>query len=368
MTARPLHLRRVTGAHARVARRLALRPWMTLTVQQRSGRLLLGACQRNAADDTLHWFDCALGPLGLSNAQAMLDTLSSCPTFIACYQADNWTWPLYNAGLASELAGVLGDLRPIGRPEPPLNQWAYCAMTLELADGRLDGVLALPADALAHWLEQRQWNIPAHQPRTDLPLAFALRLGRLSLPRRILGSLRPGDVLCPPQTDFDTSGAGWLGLANRRVQVQVQVRDQAKALQLEVVEIEERLVTDHDEFHEPHANAWNEDPDAEALPDVAYDEQHDTPYRGESHAASDPSGATSGVFSELTIPLTLRCGQLHLSLAELATLAPGMILEVPGVTPGLAGLFYGERRLAQGELVEVEGRLGLQITQVDDRG
>nr|MBC8800314.1 FliM/FliN family flagellar motor switch protein [Pseudomonas congelans]QVX13065.1 hypothetical protein DBV21_07665 [Pseudomonas congelans] len=80
------------------------------------------------------------------------------------------------------------------------------------------------------------------------------------------------------------------------------------------------------------------------------------------------SETPTGAFNDLALPLTLRCGQINLTLGELATLVPGTVLEVPGIKPGLAGLYYGERRLAQGELVDVEGRLGLQILQVDERG
>jgi type III secretion protein Q len=65
----------------------------------------------------------------------------------------------------------------------------------------------------------------------------------------------------------------------------------------------------------------------------------------------------------LPLELTLRCGRLTLSLDALRRLGSGTILEVGGTTPGYATLCYGEQVVAEGELVDVDGRLGLQITR-----
>jgi len=68
--------------------------------------------------------------------------------------------------------------------------------------------------------------------------------------------------------------------------------------------------------------------------------------------------------SQLPVALTLRCGSLNLTLDELRRLDSGSVLEVHGVTPGHASLCHGEQVVAEGELVDVEGRLGLQITRM----
>ena len=69
-------------------------------------------------------------------------------------------------------------------------------------------------------------------------------------------------------------------------------------------------------------------------------------------------------FDELSMALTVRCGVLTLTLGELRNLAPGTVLGITGYAPGVAGLYYGDRPIGQGQLVEVEGRLGLQLTRV----
>ncbi|GGM31089.1 FliM/FliN family flagellar motor switch protein [Pseudomonas asuensis] len=65
----------------------------------------------------------------------------------------------------------------------------------------------------------------------------------------------------------------------------------------------------------------------------------------------------------LPLELSLRCGRLTLSLDALQRLGSGTVLEVGGIAPGQATLCYGEQVVAEGELVDVDGRLGLQITR-----
>lgn len=400
MNARTLPLRHVSHVQARLSRKLAGEPWMAFNVEGQAGRLTLKASRRAPVAAELRCFDSALGTLGLSDAQPVLNAWSSCPAFAgvaefvstgtgAGVEADpdnGWQWPLYNAGLSAELAAVLGTLIPLPASETAQADWAYCEMTLQLSQGRVDSVLAVSAPALADWLDQPTWNANPPRDHSGLTLAFALRLGSLNLPRQMLDTLRPGDVLCPTEADFDTTGLGVLTLGPRRIQV--RVCEQPERLQLEVLEIEETTVADRNELDEPiaeYTDPWaDEDGYAdEADGENAFAEEADVPE--EDHYYTEPTGRVNGeddyadqapqspaspteAFADLAMPLTLRCGQIRLTLGELASLAPGAILEIPGVTPGLAGLYYGERRLAQGELVDVEGRLGLQITQLDERG
>ena len=69
-------------------------------------------------------------------------------------------------------------------------------------------------------------------------------------------------------------------------------------------------------------------------------------------------------FDELSMTLNVRCGTLNLTLGELRNLVPGSVLGIAGFAPGTAGLYYGDRPIGQGQLVEVDGRLGLQLSRV----
>lgn len=84
---------------------------------------------------------------------------------------------------------------------------------------------------------------------------------------------------------------------------------------------------------------------------------HEQPQADTGFEAPDP-------IDQLSIDLTLRCGSLNLTLGDLRRIAAGTVLEVSGVTPGFATLCHGERVVAEGELVDVDGRLGLQILRM----
>ncbi|WP_425262202.1 FliM/FliN family flagellar motor switch protein [Pseudomonas abietaniphila] len=92
----------------------------------------------------------------------------------------------------------------------------------------------------------------------------------------------------------------------------------------------------------------------------------DAPYLLDDGAddATIHASLTLDPLDQLPMALTLRCGVLSINLGDLRRVAAGTILEVSGVTPGHATLCHGERVVAEGELVDVEGRLGLQITRM----
>ncbi|MDY7564691.1 FliM/FliN family flagellar motor switch protein [Pseudomonas sp. RTC3] len=93
-----------------------------------------------------------------------------------------------------------------------------------------------------------------------------------------------------------------------------------------------------------------------------YDEEQDAA----EHVSELPESDTTAPdpLEQMPLELTLRCGNLTLTLGELRRLASGTVLEVSGITPGHATLCHGERVVAEGELVDVDGRLGLQITRM----
>lgn len=111
-------------------------------------------------------------------------------------------------------------------------------------------------------------------------------------------------------------------------------------------------------------------PGEEAEPATAHarHEEDAQGYRAAGEQGSDDTLAPAAhpplALDELELALTVRCGQVTLSLAQLRRLGPGTVLEVEGIAPGLATLCHADRVIAEGELVEVNGRLGLQITRM----
>ena len=107
-----------------------------------------------------------------------------------------------------------------------------------------------------------------------------------------------------------------------------------------------------DPEHQATENEWQDETAAGGYADDSYE-----PQSTETHPSLDS-------LDQLPLALTLRCGSLELTLGDLRRVAAGTVLPVNGVTPGFATLCHGDRIVAEGELVSVEGRLGLQITRM----
>lgn len=80
--------------------------------------------------------------------------------------------------------------------------------------------------------------------------------------------------------------------------------------------------------------------------------------------AQDATPPQPSALAGLTLALTVRCGEVRLSLEALGRLAAGSVVDVTGMAPGAATLCHEERVVAYGELVDVDGRLGMQITRL----
>ncbi|UZJ59005.1 FliM/FliN family flagellar motor switch protein [Pseudomonas sp. KU26590] len=107
-----------------------------------------------------------------------------------------------------------------------------------------------------------------------------------------------------------------------------------------------------------------EAPDPHATENEWQDETAADGHADESYAPQSTTQTSLDSLDQLPMALTLRCGSLELTLGDLRRIAAGTVLPVNGVTPGFATLCHGERIVAEGELVSVEGRLGLQITRM----
>ena len=114
------------------------------------------------------------------------------------------------------------------------------------------------------------------------------------------------------------------------------------------------------EAPDPHATESEWQDESDGYENTQHADEPYEPQSAETHASLDS-------LDHLPLNLTLRCGSLELTLGDLRRIAAGTVLPVNGVTPGFATLCHGDRVVAEGELVSVEGRLGLQITRMASR-
>lgn len=68
--------------------------------------------------------------------------------------------------------------------------------------------------------------------------------------------------------------------------------------------------------------------------------------------------------SDVDIELVFQAGRSKLSLSELARLAPGYVVSIPGVAPGAVDILVGDRCIGRAEIVDVDGAVGFSITEI----
>lgn len=285
--------------------------------------------------------DCACGRLWLDDAQALLSQLSSCPALVAEPQANDWYWPLYNHCLAPELQSLLS---PVQLVPAPADAGLDCLLELHAANGsRHISQARIAPQVLLRLLDQGPWQPVPRTGNSDWPLRLPLLLGRCPLNTAQIASLRPGDVVLAEQPLFNPEGLGRFQVGHCCLHLRLLP---GASLRFTLIELEDLPM--------------NASLDHFALSD------HETPSTLDAFAEPLPTDDEAPArFDDLPLNLTLRAGHLTLSLGQLRQLTVGSVLDFAGCAPGQALLCQGERPLARGELVDIDGRLGLQITALE---
>lgn len=338
----------MSQAEASARQRIGAGVSLAFSLDGEPGRLDLHLLHNAGQARDYTGFECATGVLQLSDAEALLSLLSSCPALLPAdgnAQEHHWYWQLYNHYLSPELQALFGALQPHPAPLP---QARLCAV-LQVRCNSLQVCARLQAapETLLGLLQRGNWQASGQAADFNLPLLSALTLGRLSLTRAELASLRPGDVLLPEQALFSPEGIGTLQLGAWHLGL-AQMPDHPQCFTLTQME--------NHPMNAPIDHFSAGDADHSLRLDELDEILHDTQAAAQNDMA---------LFDDLPLNLSLRAGQLSLSLGQMRSLAVGSVLTFSGCAPGQAMLYYGERVLGHGELVNVEGRLGLQITRLE---
>lgn len=280
------------------------------------------------------FFESALGVLAFSDPEAMFSLMGECPVTLAEAGNDptSWFWELFQHHLSPQVLALFGYLRLLPTPRK-LN--FGCRFTVTLGPSRVAGYLWMAPQSLLAAYAAGPWEPTCDPLPASFPLVITASLGRLNLPVAQVRGLRAGDVLILEQAFFDVQGQGHLHVGRHRLHGRID--DESGRWCLNLTAIEEARV--NEEF---------------VIPEYAQEEP-DQPM--EDVFGREP-------FDDSSMALTVRCGVLNLTLGELRNLAPGAVLGITGYAPGTAGLYYADRPIGQGQLVEVDGRLGLQLSRV----
>lgn len=216
------------------------------------------------------------------------------------------------AGVAQGTAALVLEIR-IGEGRPPVRAWMH---------GSEEALLtALSCDA---------WR-PVGKSRTPLPddwrLRVPLELGGTSIPLAMLRALAPGDVVSIESPLFEPSGQGRLHLGRLSVNGVLSLGNQ------------------------PSLAITNR---AYSPPEPAMDTEHDVLTEDERTPSLD----------DIPVRLSFELGTIELSLEELQGLAPGMVVPIGEALPPTVRIRCSGRWIGAGELVEVDGRLGVQLTRL----
>lgn len=240
----PLTLREVSADVAEASRLLGAGVSCSYTAQGQRGELTLRLIPDDANRDgspfvgpalagntsSLTWFDSAIGPFALSDAEAVLSLLGELPVTLGG-EHQPWYWQLVNQRMNTELAELLCPLRPLSDitalsvdDQRPATAPMTCRLHLRLGSQVLHAQLCADARVMLQLLGGHHWQPHRQNVAQDWPIRQPLVLGELSLSLDQLASLQPGDVLLPSLCHFDEEGGGRLLLAGRQWAVQTDSR------------------------------------------------------------------------------------------------------------------------------------------------
>ncbi|MFP9529948.1 type III secretion system cytoplasmic ring protein SctQ [Pectobacterium brasiliense] len=349
---RPLTLPTLRAQHARIRSTLATGLVLPFIRDGLAGRLhlqLANECELAEASFTAQassWRS-DIGDISLTDPFPVLSLLSDCPLLPLSEDDDAaqaWYWTLYNQSLNPVLRALVGEIYPLDRSqkEQDSREQNHNAIWLSVSwNGMSVRSRMQAADAVwlalfsrADWYRQRR-ALPA-----GMAIAIPLTLADAVLPLSALCRLRTGDLILPNRPWFTPSGEGMLSVGTLRLRGTLQLTELAPYT---------FTVTDMETV---------------SMPPSATDTMLADPHSEISVLELAPtSDNVTENLPPLPVTLHLRCGSLTMTLTELQHLASGSVLTLRDVVPGQAWLYHGDIALASGDLVDVEGRLGLQITQ-----
>jgi type III secretion protein Q len=273
------------------------------------------------------------GVMTFSDAGPLLSLMGDCPVVLADTENDpcSWFWALFEQRMSTQLVSVFGYVRPIGDVQP---QTFECRASIALGQARSVSRLRMAPESLLALYESGPWHPLKASVADRFPFLIPVILGQLQVSVEQLRSVQPGDVVLLENTQLDGEGVGQLNVGKLRLHVMID--DEGARRCLNICSIEEVAVDD--------VFFASTDVDANAQAQRVLDEDQS--------------------LEHLPLALSVRCGALKLSLGELRQLAPGVVLNIEGYSPGMAGLYYGDRPIGLGQLVEVDGRLGLQLSRI----
>ncbi|WP_080426970.1 type III secretion system cytoplasmic ring protein SctQ [Burkholderia ubonensis] len=255
------------------------------------------------------------------------------------------------AGLPPDLTSLWGGawLRSQTHEEPiePL-----VPLLLEAVDAHSThhaALIRMRAGDIVSLLADSRWRhsaITASQPpQLDaLPVLVAVAAGTTQLHMHTLAGLRVGDAVIVESPSFDVHGEGTLALG--AVAMCVQRLDEASC-HLEFLEWDATRFTHASSGSLSFSHAASANSTMENASDLSRPSAHES---------------DTAPFEDIPVTLTFVVGKLQSTIGELRAMAPGQVLEWQANTQGKVAIEANGALIGYGELVEVDGKLSVELT------
>jgi type III secretion protein Q len=227
-------------------------------------------------------------------------------------------------------------------------------------------------------LARTSWS-PVRQPLSayaSLTTQTSVRIGSHVVSAGQLRTLAAGDILLPESTAFSVAGEGWLTFG--RLGVHARYSAPGALTVLDVIrhphaEGEAGSAGDSTISRRGRAN-MSKGGGMEAHHDEGEQRQKQgrggdgQPAPAKAAAAGAKDVDQSGELDAVGVTLHFELGKVQMTLGEIRTLAAGSIVLFAGGSPESVAIVCSGRTLGRGEAVDVDGRLGIRISQWGHEG
>lgn len=272
--------------------------------------------------------------------------------------AGRWSW------LQSAILGRLSDtpLHCVGMidfaPADTASDTVTVALSLRTGTHAIQTFARGDAASLLEFMRSSAWQREQQPIAELLNLQFeaAVTVARHTLPAAALRGIAAGDIIVPDSPAFTCGGEG----AFRLGALHARVRYDAPGL-LTVIALEEKVdsmdVNEYDQADDSvlMALSGEDEPEDGAVPPLA---DAAAGYGAEAPVAADAAGLDA-------VPVTIEfeLGKVRMPLGELRQLGAGAVLPFEGGSPASVAIVSSGCTLGRGEIVDVNGQLGIRITQ-----
>jgi len=187
-------------------------------------------------------------------------------------------------------------------------------------------------------------------------------LGRHRCSAKTVKGLKVGDIVLPEIVNFLCSGEGGVNIGSLRLRVMYQA-----PRSLKIIEVEKKLEDSESQSTGMFGDNFNDSEVQEDFNDQAVFEEESDSESGimqSDHVLEGIHGNDNlAALDTLPVVLDLELGRIRVMMGELKSIGAGVVLPFEGGSPSSVAIASSGRVLGRGEIVEINGQIGIRITQ-----